>query len=265
MKKLYFIACLFLTGCSTYGVLSPIESDGQKIVIEDGHEVLYSLKSNLVAIALPSTFESNSRVRAYVQVGNGTKQDFVFSPSDISFTDAVGSDRESIHHVYTYEELLEEEQRRQMWQAVALAFSAAGNAMAASSAGYSHTSGFYSGNYSGNIYGGYGNQIGSYNGMTSGSFSATTYDPAKARMAQDLAEIKNNQMMANVMQNSEAAMQSLARSILKRNTVLPGGICGGQIEFDGPIVSDSPTEVEFQITAGEERHLFRYSVRKVDR
>lgn len=264
MKKLYCLACLFLTGCSTYGVLSPIEGHGQKIVIEDGHEVLYSLKSNLVAIALPSTVESDTRVRAYVQVGNGTKYDFEFSPSDVSFTDAVGTEKESIHHVYTYEELLAEEQTRQMWQMVALAFSAAGNAMAASNAGYSYSNGYYSGNYSGNIYGGYGNHIGGYDGMMSGTYSSVTYDPAKAQMARDLAEIKTNQMMASVMQNSQDAMQSLARSILKRNTVLPGGICGGQVEFDGPVVFDTPTEIEFQVTTGEERHVFKYSLRKVE-
>ena len=259
MKKLLLFACVFLSGCSTYGHLTPIAGENQRIIIEDGHEVLYSRKDNLVAVALPYTFEANSRMRAYVQVGNGTEFDFLFSPEKIYATYNSGTEFEKDAHVYTYEELVAEEQSRQMWMAIAAAISAAGNSMAAANSGYSYQSGMYSGNYYGNIY---GSGMNSYSGNFVGSYSGYTYDPAKAQMAQDIADIKNQQLMQSVMQNSQSAMYELSNTILKENTVLPGSICGGQIEMDSPSVSDETSYMEILVTTGGESHVFKYQVNK---
>ena len=101
MKSLYFIICLCLSDCSTYGLLTSVEGVHQKIIIEDGYEVLYSLQNNLLASTTPSVVESDTSVRAYVQVGNGTNKNFIFSPSNITVIEANGLDFVSNHHVYT--------------------------------------------------------------------------------------------------------------------------------------------------------------------
>ena len=260
MKKLILLACTILAGCSTYGHLTPIAGENQRVIIEDGHDVLYSRKQNLVAIAVPETFEANSRMKAYIQVGNGTPSDFLFSPEEIRILAYPGTKFEEYPHVYTYEELVAEERSRQMWMAIAAALSAAGNSMAAANAGYSYQSGTYSGNYYGNIYGA---GINSYSGNFSGSYSGYTYDPAKAQMAQSIADMKNQQLMQSLMQNSQSAMYELSSTILKENTVLPGSICGGTVQMDTPSIQEESSYIEITVRTGEEDHVFKYQVDKV--
>ena len=259
MKRILFFSCVLLAGCSTYGTLTPISGANQRVVVEDGHDVLYSKKENLVAVAVPGTFESNARMKAYVQVGNGTQTEFLFSPEQIQVISNCGTSFEKATHVYTYEELIAEERSKQMWMAIAAAFSAAGNSMAAANSGYSYQSGTYSGNYYGNVY---GTGMTNYSGNFVGSYSGYTYDPAKAQMAQDIAEMKNQQLMQSIMQNSQSAMYELSRTILKENTVLPGNICGGLIEMDTPSVSDDSTYMQITVTTGGEEHVFKYLIDK---
>lgn len=254
-----------LAGCTTVGYLEPVEGEKQRIVYEDGKAVVYSKKANLVAVALPSSVESMERFRMYVQVGNGSQDSFNFSPTYVMATDAVGTPISQRLHVWTYDELVAEQKRKEMWMAVAVALSAVGNSMAASNAGYSRTYGSYSGTSSGNIYGTsystYGNNYG-FNASHSGTYSSYTYDGYKAYMAQEVANAKNERMMQNLMANSQAAMYELSKNILKTNTVDPGGICGGLVAIDGPRVHDQPTYMEIEVEAGEEIHTFKYRVRK---
>lgn len=64
MRNALFLACLFLTGCSMTAYMEAQPGDNQRIVVEDGHNVLYSQKANLAAAALPATFETGCRIRA---------------------------------------------------------------------------------------------------------------------------------------------------------------------------------------------------------
>jgi len=75
--------------------------------------------------------------------------------------------------VFRYDELVEEEQTRQAVAAFGAALSGFGNAMAASNAGYVNTTGSVT------TRGPYGTSYGTY--------SATTYDPLRAQIAQDRA------------------------------------------------------------------------------
>ena len=267
MKKILLAVVISATlaGCTTVGYLEPIEGEKQRIVYEDGKAVVYSKKDNLVAVALPSSVESMERFRMYVQVGNGSKESFNFSPNYVMAAEAVGTPLKQGLRVWTYDDLVAEQKRKQMWMVVAATLAAAGNSMAAANAGYSHTYGSYSGSSSGNIYGTsystYGNNY-AFDATHRGSYSSTTYDGYKAYMAREVAEAKNERMMQSIMANSQAAMQELSKNILKTNTVEPGGICGGLIAVDGPRVHDHPTYMEIEVEAGEEIHTFKYRVRK---
>lgn len=267
MRKIVALACIAtLSGCATQGYFEPVAGEKQRIVYEDGKEVLYSRKGNLVAVALPATFESGERIRGYVQVGNGTLNSFDFSPNYIEVTAAVGTPMQEKLHVYTYEELVAEQKRKEMWQAVAIALAGAAQSYSAAYAGHSTTYGTYSGNANGNIYGmgsSYGNNY-SFTSNYSGMYTAHTYDPYKAQLAQQQANANTQHQMQHLMENSQAAMYELSKNMLKRNTVDSGGICGGLIALDSPNVEQEATFMEIEVETGEEIHVFKYRVRKAE-
>jgi hypothetical protein len=80
--------------------------------------------------------------------------------------------------------------------------------MSASQAGYVHTTGNI------NAYGTYGSAYGTY--------SATTYDPLRAQLAQQSANAQTANDVAALRQQSEANLVSLQQTMLKDNTILPG-------------------------------------------
>lgn len=267
MKKLLLatmVGSALLTGCASTGFLEPIEGEKQRVVYEDGKPVLYSRLTNLVAVALPETIESGDRFRMYVQVGNGSHRTFMFSPDDITVTQAVGTPQQNILHVYTYDELVAEQKRKEMWNQVALALAGAAQSYGAAYAGHSYSYGTFSGTSHGNLYGmgsAYGNNY-NYNSTYSGMYTSHTYDPYKAQMAQQQATANTQHQMQVLMENSQAAMYELSKNILKKNTVDPGAICGGLVEIDGPSVQTEPTYMTIEVETGEETHTFKYRLRK---
>lgn len=266
MKKIFVLSVVLLTGCATQGYLDPVAEENQRVVYEDGNKVLYSRKNNLVAVAMPSTFESGNRIRAYVQVGNGTNDTFEFSPLCIKATGSANTPTEEQLHIYTYEELVAEQKRKEMWQAIAIAMSGVANSYSAAYAGNSTTYGTYSGNAYGNLYGrgaAYGNNYG-YSSYYSGSYTAYTYDPYKAQMAQQQASANTQRQMESLMANSQAAMHELSKNMLKLNTVDPGGICGGLIALDSPRVKAEVNYMIIEVDTGEETHVFKFRVGKAE-
>lgn len=251
---------LALTGCAHYGRLTPVPSDHQKLVYEDGSPVIYSKKQNLVAFAAPSTIEGESRTRAYVQVSNNSIEDINFSSSSVRVFGPDSNLALRRWYVYTYEDLVAEEQKRQAMQAIAIALQSAGNSMAAANSGYSYTNGMYSGGYTGNVYSGYGSA--GYNGMYSGSYSSYTYDPGKVQIANQLNNIQTQNAFAELERNSKQALHELSKSYLKRNTVFPGTICGGLISFSTPYIPETPSEIVFVVEAGNEQHEFHYNMQR---
>lgn len=267
MRKIITLACVsLLTGCATQGMLEPIAGERQRVVYEDGKEVLYSKQGNLVAVALPGSFESGERIRGYVQVGNGTMTSFDFSPHSVKATAAVGTSFQEVLHIYTYEELVAEQKRKEMWNRVALALAGAAQSYGAAYAGRSTTYGTYSGNSKGSLYGmgsAYGNNY-NYTSSYTGMYTASTYDPYQAQMAQQQVTANTQRQMQDLMEHSQAAMYELSKNMLKRNTVSPGGICGGLIAMDSPDVKQEPTYMEIEVETGEETHVFKFRVRKAE-
>lgn len=225
-----------------------------------GNPGITSKKQNIVSVVVPQMFKSNERMRIYVQVGNGTSNQYWFAPDSVSVS--CSNNGEVLdRHVFTYEELVSEERSRQMWAAIAVALAGASNAMAAQNAGYSYTTGTYSGSFSGNIY---STPSASFGGTYSGMYTERTYNPYVAQLAQQQAQAQTQRQLQALEAAGNRAMHDLGRTILRTNTVSPGQICGGVIEIESPIANDSEEEMNINVSIGNEQHSMRFRVTKVD-
>lgn len=221
-------------------------------------------------------------------VSNGTKQDVLFSTEDISAVALIpnvekleeesannkedeGSKKEpsvtdaeqalkkhkALPHdavdlkIFTYEELVDEEERRAALQAFAVALGGVGRSMQASNAGYQSGYGTY-------------NAYSPSGGSAFGSYNYSSYNYAAAQAAQSAAQAETDLEMSNAMANSEANLRHLRNTILKKHTLLPGETHGGIVQIQMPELSNNLAEVPVLLTVkvGKEEHQFYYQFTK---
>jgi hypothetical protein len=250
-KLVLVLALLTLSGCATYERISGVPSEGQKAIYKDGRKTLLSTKANVVVIA-PQAEKTRSGERANftVAVKNETQNEILFSTENVSAfkKDAKTGDLVALK-VYSYEELVNEEKRRQAWAAVAAALQGMSEAMNASNAGYSTTRGTYSGSaYSSSGASAYGY----------GSYYGTTYNSGAAQAAQDAARARSDARISNLQSEGEANLRHLASTILKKQTIFPGQWHGGAINVEMPPLDEAPQTIEFLVDVGDEKHLFTF-------
>jgi hypothetical protein len=159
-----------------------------------------------------------------------------FRVADVTVTQTVNGGEANLK-VITYEELVQEEQTRQTLQAVAAGLAVAGNSLAASQAGYYHSSS--------TVYSPYG----SYNVYTTG------YSPAAAAIAQSNASAANAELVGATIERGQANMAYLERAVIKDNTLMPGEWYGGQLHIQ-PLLSEGGAAKRYTISVlvGNERH-----------
>ena len=184
---------------------------------------------------------------ALLVMNHGDKP-FNFGPENVSGKLADGTPVTII----TYEQLVKEEKRRQMWMAIAVGLSAASNSMAAANRGY------YSGtvNYSGNTFGTFGGTP--YNSTTFGTATVSGYNYGAAQAAQANANMQNQAMFANMAEQNAANLKAL-KAYMRTTTVDPQQMFGGSLEFELPKPArDSKTDVPvtFVVTINGEEHKF---------
>ncbi len=262
---------LVLVGCKTTGTLQPMATSYQKEIIRDGAQSLLSQKKHTVMVASNSEIvESSGRASFIVVVSNGSTEDFLFSPSNILATAKVphkdtlrdmkanNNNDQNVNdvlskvtieqelHVYTYEELVKEEERRAAMEALALALGSVGRSMQASSAGCQ------SGYGTVNTYGTYGSSFGTYN--------YSGYNHAAANAARNVAQAQTNAEFSSAAAESQANRVRLKNIILKENTLLPSGSCGGIVEIQMPSFSGdlSSIPINIEVVADSEVHNFHY-------
>lgn len=243
------LAMGLLQGCATTLKLDPVASEEQKEIFQGGTETLISAKESLVAIR-PSTnsYQSVQRPSLVVSVTNGTDEPYNFGPENIS----ASINGQSVK-VFTYDELVAEVKRQQAWAAVAAALNGAAQSMNAANAGYTYNSGTYNSSYYGSGYSGYGY----------GSYSGYTYNAAAVQQAQAAANAQTQANMAAIKTQTDEALNQLASTMLRKETVFPQKTFGGYITLDKLPVPDSPNEVIINIAVGAEVHQFKFMLTKV--
>lgn len=255
MKLTTLMACALalagLQGCATYGSLTAVPTNGERSIYKDGRNTLTSVKLNTVAVTPNSDrVKSGDRGDFTIAVNNGTTADVVFSTEDITAQSSTGGHTASLK-VYTYEELVAQEKRRQAWAAFAVAMAGAANSINAANAGYSHTYG----TYSGSAYGSNGTSAHGY-----GSYSSTTYNPAVAQAAMNDAQANTAANFALLAEQGQAQLSNLRTTILKKETIFPGDWHGGVVEVALPTVADAPQEIRLDVNVGGEPHEFIFTL-----
>ena len=248
---------IWLAGCARYGQISGLAQHDQKNFYRDGRQTLSSEKNHTVAISpLSEKILSGARGDFIVAVLNGGAKEILFSTSDIvvSMPGTKDTAETSQLKVYSYEELVAEERRRQAWAAAAVALQSAGDSMSAANAGYSNTSG----SYSGSTYSNYGTTTQTY-----GTYTGTSYNYAAAQAAQNAAQARTNANIAQLQTQARTNLGALA-SMLKKETIFPGELRGGIVRIQMPAVKDSPTEIIVNISIDGEIHSFRFVQTKAE-
>jgi hypothetical protein len=113
---------------------------------------------------------------------------------------------------------------------------AAGNAMAASQAGYYNANSTVT------------TSRGTYNVQTSG------YSPAAAAAAQANANAQNDAMISATIERGQANMAALEATVIKDNTLFPGEWYGGRLYIRPPVSSDGAKTYQIAINVGPDKH-----------
>lgn len=292
--SLIFVAAFATSGCSTNVKLTPQQSDGQKVVYQDGRQVLISEKDNVVTLApSASVFIHSKQAKFVVAVKNQGDSDFVFSTNNISagfeviqipepqgnqqtalasfnFSELFGistaeaSTPEPTEPLTPLEPIVTHERLtvfsyQDLMQAERDRQSAAAFAAALGGIGRSMQASQAGYSYNSGTYGGYGSGYGS----SYGSYSGYSYDPAKAQAAQNAARSETDADFARIKAEGAQNTAELNRTILKMQTVTPGQWYGGSIIVQMPKPQDKAVPVNVVVNLGGERHEFKYLYEKV--
>jgi hypothetical protein len=234
-----------LLGCATQQRVSLEAGEGQQTITRDGESALISAKKNVVMIQpVSGSVSAGDRPAFVLLVGNMTRERLEFSPNMLSARVVAADNTSNSLKIFTYEELVQEENRRQMVGALAAGLAAAGRSMNAANAGYSNT------------YGNFG-AVDSYGYRTSGTYSARTYDSYRAFSAQQLANAQTSADFASLRAAGEQNMARLQGTIIKGSTIFPGEMYGGQIVLQ-PVkrVKGQSSLYKIKLTLLTETHEF---------
>ena len=237
-------AVLILPGCSMHSI-ELAAGPGQETIVRDGLPALISKKKHVVMLSPKARrLKGNARPTFTVAVLNAGDQPVTLREASVNARQVVAGKSTSLR-VYRYDELVSEEQTRQAVAAVGAALSGAGRAMSASNAGYVNTTGNI------NAYSPHGTPYGS------ATYTARTYDPLRAQLAQQAANAETQREVADLRAQGEKNLALLQGTILKDNTVMPSEWYGGTVVLDPPKhASDQPARYEVVIEFGGEQHTF---------
>jgi hypothetical protein len=256
----FLVSLVLLTlvvGCARYGQISGLAQHGQQNFYRDGRQTLVSEKKHAVAISpVSEKISSGARADFFVFVRNGGANEILFSTDNIvvSMLDTADALKTSRLKIYSYEELLAEEKRRQAWAAAAVIMQNTADSASAANAGYSNTYG----TYSGSTYSNYGTST-----QTFGTYAGTTYNYAAAQAAQNAAQARANANIGQLNEQARTNLNALA-SMLKKETIFPGELRGGIVRVQMPNVTDSPTDFSVNISIDGEMHAFRFVQKTAD-
>jgi hypothetical protein len=245
------VLALCVPGCAQQQQLQMVAGPGQETAFRDGLPALVSKRRHMVMLRPNKVLvPGNERAAFTLAVRNGGTKPENLMISGISASQTLNGKQHEVR-LYRYEELVQEEKTRQAWLAFGAALGGVGRAMSASNAGYVTTTG--------SVYGH------SPYGPAYGTYTATTYDPLRAQIAQQNAAAQTDADFAAIRASGERSLAQVQMTILKDNTVMPGEWIGGTIilappEFGGDAPSTSYTVV---VDFGGELHEFTIAQRKI--
>lgn len=245
---LFAITTLTLTnGCASPKItFKPTPTDNQTIVYSDGSEAIYSDKENLVILSPIGMVQAlDDRHHFFIKVMNKSDQNILVGSKHATATLHTQGFGKNIG-VWTYEELVEEAERKRNTAMVLTALAGAASAYSAAQSAYSYDSGSFSG---------YDN----YGGYYTGSYSGYTYNPGAASTAMTLSSMQTAQNVA-LIENGLAAELASYGEVLKLTTLFPGYEYGGVLVFDRLSKKDYGKSFTITFDLGHEKHNFSFDL-----
>lgn len=237
------IACVFLcattlAGCATTETVSFRPKTQQEAVIRDGQPALVSRRSTSIVMIRPASrqFQSGARPVFVVGIYNLGRQPVNFLTTNVSATQTIGAQQLALK-IYSYDELASEERNRQVAMAILTGLAAGANAYSASRAGYYNSSSTVT-TPRGNVY----------------QVSTTGYSPTAAAIAQQNAAIQNEAMISATIEQGQANLATLEKTVLKDNTLFPGEWYGGQLHIQPLERMDGPKSYAITLMVGADQH-----------
>ena len=195
-------------------------------------------QEELIVIARPAVreFQIGGRPVFVFAVYNRGRTPQEFRVSNVMVTQHVNGNDAALK-VITYEELVSEEKTRQTLAAIGAGLAVAGNARAASQAGYYHSNSTV-----------YTPRGGVYQVHTTG------YSPTTAAIVQSNANAQNAELISATIERGQANMATLERAVIKDNTLMPGEWYGGQLHIAPLASQDGPKLYTISVLVGSDRH-----------
>jgi hypothetical protein len=176
-----------------------------------------------------------------------------FRTADLKAELVSGNTKKAGLRIFSYEELVGEVEDQRNTQLVIAALAGAANSFSAANAGYVNTTGRYS-------------AYGSQGGSAYGTYTATTYDPYRAQLAQQSAANQTADNFAAIEADGERSLEILADTIIKDHTIFPGEWYGGSVVLEAPPKLDDGTiEYRLSVQVGSEAHTFKVAQAQIDR
>jgi hypothetical protein len=126
-----------LAGCVTTETIQFQPKASQQAMVRDGQAALVSRLKHSVVMVRPASrqFQIGGRPIFVVAISNLTNSPLEFRVANVEVTQVVNQQPTALK-VVTYEDLVSEEQTRQVFRALGAGLAVAGNSMSAANAGY---------------------------------------------------------------------------------------------------------------------------------
>jgi hypothetical protein len=212
----------------------------QQAIMREGHPALISRKEHSVVMIRPASrrFESGTRPVFVVGVRNLSEEPFDFSLRDIAVAQLAGAEAVPLK-VFSYDELVAEEETKQVVAALLVGAVAGANLAAASQAGYRTRT------------------TTEHSPSGTRTFRSVSYNPSRALAAQKRALRQNQRLIGAAIKQGGAKLDALERETIQEHTLLPGEWYGGTLHVQPPEAAtdvNGPKRYAIAMTVGSDRH-----------
>jgi hypothetical protein len=247
------IIAVSISACATSDQISLIAEPDQQSLTRDGVQALASKKKHFVMLKPGSrVLRSSARPSFVVAIRNMGDAPLEFRTSDLKAELVSGNRSKAALRIFSYKELVGEAEDERDTQLVIAALAGAANSFSAANAGYANTTGSYS-------------AYGSNGDSAYGTYSARTYDPYRAQMAQREAANQTANDIAAIEADGERSLETLADTIIKDHTILPGEWYGGSVVLQVPPKSeDGAAEYRISVHVESEAYTFKVAQAQID-
>jgi hypothetical protein len=239
MRIVVVLACTLACAACTQETVRFRAGPDQQAIVRDGRPAVISQKPNSLVMIRPASrqFPSGARPVFVVGIRNLARTPLDFTVSNVTVTQTAGADSVPMK-VFTYENLVAEEQTRQVVAALLVGAAAGANTALAAQAGYRTTTTT-----------GHG-PTGNY------SYQTTTYSPSTALSAHRRAMRQNQKFIDAAIKDGHSNLAKLEREVIKDNTLMPGEWYGGALHVQAPAEAGAsgPKRYAIALTIGPDRH-----------